>query len=233
MQGAESGAGGTLAIVLAAGEGTRMRSSTPKVLHKVAGRSMLAHVLASVSGSVASSAAVVVGPGRDDVAGEAASAFPGASVHVQVDRKGTAHAVLQAEQALEKGCDVAIILFADTPLVRPETIARLRDAVTGGAGVAVLAFRAADPTGYGRVLSGPDGVTAIREHKDASPAEREVSLCNAGLMAIDGQQALAILRSIGNANAQGEFYLTDAVEAARARGLRVAVVEAPETEVMG
>jgi bifunctional UDP-N-acetylglucosamine pyrophosphorylase / glucosamine-1-phosphate N-acetyltransferase len=223
----------TLAIVLAAGEGTRMKSAMPKVLHKVAGRSMLGHVLASVGGSVAARAAVVVGPNREDVAKEAAAAFPGAAVHVQVDRKGTAHAVLQAEVDLAAGAAVVIVLFADTPLVRPETIARLRDSIADGAGVAVLAFRAADPTGYGRVLTGPDGVRAIREHKDATDAERQVDLCNAGLMALDGGHALAILKGIGNANAQGEFYLTDAVEGGRKLGLKVAVVEAPETEVMG
>jgi bifunctional UDP-N-acetylglucosamine pyrophosphorylase / glucosamine-1-phosphate N-acetyltransferase len=222
-----------LAIVLAAGEGTRMKSATPKVLHKLAGRSMLGHVLASVRDSVATSAAVVIGPGRDDVGQEAAKAFPGASVHVQTERKGTAHAVLQAEEALRRGCDVAVVLFADTPLMRSQTIASLKDAVVAGAGVAVLAFRAADPTGYGRVLMGSDGVTAIREHKDATADERAVTLCNAGLMALDGRHALGILKGIGSANAQGEFYLTDAVEAARSMGLTIAVVEAPETEVMG
>jgi bifunctional UDP-N-acetylglucosamine pyrophosphorylase / glucosamine-1-phosphate N-acetyltransferase len=225
--------GDALAVVLAAGEGTRMKSSLTKVLHRVAGRSMLGHVLASVKGSVAPRAAVVVGPGRDDVASEASASFPGAEVFVQHDRNGTAHAVLQAEAALARGASVVIVLFADTPLVRPETIARMRDAVAAGAGVAVLAFRARDPTGYGRVLTGLDGVRAIREHKDASAEERAVDLCNAGLMAIDGRYALAILKGIGNANGQGEFYLTDAVEGARSRGLSVVVVEAPETEVMG
>jgi bifunctional UDP-N-acetylglucosamine pyrophosphorylase / glucosamine-1-phosphate N-acetyltransferase len=225
--------GGVLAIVLAAGEGTRMKSALPKVLHRIAGRSMLGHVLASVRESIASSAAVVVGPNRDDVAREAVREFPGVSVHVQADRNGTAHAVLQAESVLAKGCKVAVVLFADTPLVRAETIAKLTAAITGGAGVAVLAFRPADPTGYGRVLTDGDDVIAIREHKDATGEERKVGLCNAGLMAFNGHHALEILRGIGSANAQREFYLTDAVETARARGLTVCVVEAPEAEVMG
>lgn len=233
MNGTGQTSGGVLAVVLAAGEGTRMKSALPKVLHRVAGRSMLGHVLASVRGSIATAAAVVVGPGRDDVAKEAGLQFPGASVFVQAERKGTAHAVLHAESALATDPAVVIVLFADTPLVRAETIARMHDAITRGAGVAVLAFRAADPTGYGRVLTGPDGVSAIREHKDASETERTVDLCNAGLMALDGRHALSILKGIGNANAQQEFYLTDAVEVARQRGLKVAVVEAPETEVMG
>jgi bifunctional UDP-N-acetylglucosamine pyrophosphorylase / glucosamine-1-phosphate N-acetyltransferase len=225
--------GGVLAIVLAAGEGTRMKSALPKVLHRVAGRSMLGHVLASVRESIASSAAVVIGPNRDDVAAEAKREFAGASVHVQANRNGTAHAVLQAESAIAKGCKVAVVLFADTPLVRPETIAKLTAAITSGAGVAVLAFRPADPTGYGRVLTRGADVLAIREHKDASDDERSVGLCNAGLMALDGRHALDILRAIGSANAQGEFYLTDAVETAHAKGLVVSVVEAPEAEVMG
>jgi bifunctional UDP-N-acetylglucosamine pyrophosphorylase / glucosamine-1-phosphate N-acetyltransferase len=233
MSGSQKTGGGTLAIVLAAGEGTRMKSALPKVLHKVAGRAMVSHVLASVADAAASRAAVVVGPNREDVAAEARAASPGASVFVQADRKGTAHAVLHARDELAKGADAVVVLFADTPLVRAETMRRLQDAVAGGAAVAVLAFRTPDPTGYGRVLTGPDGVTAIREHKDATDAERQVTLCNAGLMALDGKKALEILDSIGNANAQQEFYLTDAVEIARAKGHRVVVVEAPEDEVMG
>jgi bifunctional UDP-N-acetylglucosamine pyrophosphorylase/glucosamine-1-phosphate N-acetyltransferase len=225
--------GGTLAIVLAAGEGTRMKSALPKVLHKVAGRAMVSHVLASVADAAASRSAVVVGPNREDVAKEVKAASPGASIFVQNDRKGTAHAVLHARGEIAKGADVIVVLFADTPLVRAETMRRLQDAVADGAAVAVLAFRTPDPTGYGRVLTGPEGVTAIREHKDATEVERRVQLCNAGLMAINGKKALEILDSIGNVNAQQEFYLTDAVEVARAKGLRVAVVEAPEDEVMG
>jgi bifunctional UDP-N-acetylglucosamine pyrophosphorylase / glucosamine-1-phosphate N-acetyltransferase len=176
---------------------------------------------------------VVVGPNREDVAKAARASHPGASVHVQVERLGTAHAVLQARDEIAKGCAVVVALFADTPLVRPQTIARLVTAVEQGASVAVLAFRAADPTGYGRVLTDETGVRAIREHKDASEEERRTTLCNAGLMALDGSKALAILEAIGNTNAQSEFYLPDAVEIARAQGLSVAVVEAPELEVMG
>jgi bifunctional UDP-N-acetylglucosamine pyrophosphorylase / glucosamine-1-phosphate N-acetyltransferase len=231
MTGHGSTAGGTLAIVLAAGEGTRMKSALPKVLHKVAGRSMLGHVLAAVGADAR--AAVIVGPGREDVVAEALELHPGASIHVQTDRLGTAHAVLQARAAIGAGCGVAIALFADTPLVRPETIKKLADAVKDGAAVAVLAFRAADPAGYGRVLTDASGVLAIREHKDATDDERRTTLCNAGLMALDGGQALPILDAVGNDNVQKEFYLPDAVEIARARGLKVAVVEAPEAEVMG
>ncbi len=122
MKGARSESGGTLAIVLAAGEGTRMKSALPKVLHEVAGKPMLAHVLAAVAGA---RAAVVVGPGRDDVAKAAQAAHPGATIHVQRDRLGTAHAVLQARAESSGDALRAIVLFADTPLVKPETVARL------------------------------------------------------------------------------------------------------------
>jgi bifunctional UDP-N-acetylglucosamine pyrophosphorylase / glucosamine-1-phosphate N-acetyltransferase len=223
----------TLAIVLAAGEGTRMRSSMPKVLHPIAGRSMVGHVLATVGESVADRASVVIGPGRDDVAAEVGKIFPGASVHVQTDRLGTAHAALHAKADMAQISDVIIILFADTPLVRAETITLLRDAILGGAAVAGLGFRAKDPTGYGRFVMQGKNLIAIREHKDASLEEKKINLCNAGLMALDGRKALAILEKIGNANAQQEFYLTDAVEVAIAQGLTAVAVEAPEEEVMG
>lgn len=223
----------TLAVVLAAGEGTRMRSSLPKVLHTIAGRSMVGHVLATVGASVADAASIVIGPGRDDVAAEAARIFPGVSTHVQTERNGTAHAVLHARADIAKGCDVLIILFADTPLVRAETISLLRDAILDGAAVAGLGFQALDPTGYGRFVMDGSNLLAIREHKDASEAERAIHFCNAGLIALDGKKALAILEKIGNANAQNEFYLTDAVEVARSMGLKTVAVEAPEAEVMG
>jgi bifunctional UDP-N-acetylglucosamine pyrophosphorylase / glucosamine-1-phosphate N-acetyltransferase len=223
----------TLAIVLAAGEGTRMRSSLPKVLHPVAGRSMVGHVLATVRASVADRASIVVGPGRDDVASEAERVFPGVSVHIQKDRLGTAHAALHAKADIASGCDVVIVLFADTPLVRAETITRLRDAILAGAAVAGLGFRAKDPTGYGRFVMRGKNLIAIREHKDASASEKKIDFCNAGLMALDGRKALAILEKIGNANAQKEFYLTDAVETAAAEGWSTVAVEAPEEEVMG
>jgi bifunctional UDP-N-acetylglucosamine pyrophosphorylase / glucosamine-1-phosphate N-acetyltransferase len=223
----------TLAVVLAAGQGTRMRSSLPKVLHAVAGRSMIGHVLAAVGESVASAVSVVVGPDRDDVAAEARKTFPGSTIHVQTDRLGTAHAVLHAKTDIAAGYDAVVVLYADTPLVRPETIAKLRDAIAGGAAVAALGFEAKDPTGYGRFILKGETLTAIREHKDASKVERDVTLCNAGLMALDGRKALEILGKIGDSNAQKEYYLTDAVEIARSMGLKTVAVTAPEEEVMG
>ncbi len=221
-----------LAIVLAAGQGTRMRSALPKVLHKVAGRSMLGHVLAA-AGTAAGSAAVVVGPGQEAVAAEARAIVPGAAIHVQTDRLGTAHAVLHARESIARGPAVVVVLYGDTPLVTTGTIARLVGAVREGATVAALGFEAADPTGYGRFIVRDGALTAIREHKDATEAERGIRLCNAGLMAFDGRTMLSILDKVGNQNAQKEYYMTDAVEIARGMGLACVAVTAPEEEVMG
>lgn len=222
-----------LAVVLAAGEGVRMKSATPKVLHGIAGRSMLGHVLASLGAAGVDAVAVVIGPNRDDVAAEARKCAPGAEVFVQTQRLGTAHAVLAARTALEQGYDDVLVVFADTPLVRPETYAAMRARLAEGATVAALGFEAADPTGYGRLLREGGELVAIREHKDASDAEKAVRLCNAGLMALDGRKALALLDAIGCDNAQKEYYLTDAVAVARATGGAAVALVAPEAEVLG
>ena len=221
------------AIVLAAGKGTRMRSDLPKVLHAVAGRSMLGHVLAAARQAGASRIAVVVEPGQEAVAREIERSAPGASVHPQAERLGTAHAVLAARDALSEGSDDVVIAFGDTPLITAATLARLRAPLAEGAAVAVLAFVSDDPTGYGRVLTRDGQVVAIREEKDASAAERGVTLCNAGLMALSGRHALALLTRIGNANAAGEYYLPDAVGLAVGDGLSVAVVPVDEAEAQG
>lgn len=221
------------AIVLAAGKGTRMRSDLPKVLHRVAGRSMLGHVLAAVQAAGAGRIAVVAEPGRDDVAAEIAREAPGAQVFPQAERLGTAHAVLAARAVLEAPDDDVVIAFGDTPLISAETFLRLRAPLAEGAAVAVLAFESPSPTGYGRVLTEGSRVLAIREEKDASPAERAVTLCNAGLMALAGRHALALLTRIGNDNAAGEYYLPDAVALAVAEGLSVTVVPVDEAEAQG
>jgi bifunctional UDP-N-acetylglucosamine pyrophosphorylase/glucosamine-1-phosphate N-acetyltransferase len=222
-----------LAVVLAAGEGTRMKSARPKVLHEVGGRSMIAHVLASVRAAGADAVAVVVGPGRQDVAEVARRAAPDASIFVQTERLGTAHAVLAAREAIARGYDDVLVLFADTPLVTPETFGSLRAALAQGAALAALGFEPQDPTGYGRLLMVGGELTDIREHKDASEDERAVRLCNAGLMALAGASALSLLEGIGNANVQKEFYLTDAVAQARRAGHKAHVVLAASEEVLG
>jgi bifunctional UDP-N-acetylglucosamine pyrophosphorylase/glucosamine-1-phosphate N-acetyltransferase len=222
-----------LIIVLAAGEGTRMRSARAKVLHAIGGQSLITHVLAAAA-AVGGAAAVVVGPGQEAVVEAARAVMPGAEFYVQHERRGTAHAVLAAKAALARGADDVLVAFADTPLITPQTLARLRQALAAGAGVAVLGFRPADPTGYGRLIADADGrLLAIREEKDASPAERTIGLCNAGLMALAGDTALAILERIGDDNAKREFYLTDAVAIARAMRLGTVVLETGEDEVRG
>jgi bifunctional UDP-N-acetylglucosamine pyrophosphorylase/glucosamine-1-phosphate N-acetyltransferase len=222
-----------LAVVLAAGEGTRMKSDLPKVLHAIAGRSMLGHVLASVSAAGADAVAIVVGPGREDVAAEARRVVPAAEIFVQTERRGTAHAVLAAREAIARGYDDLLVVFADTPLVEPETFVAMRARLVQGHAVAALGFEADDPTGYGRLLLDGGELVAIREHKDATAHERAVRLCNAGLMALDGARALALLDAIGADNVQKEFYLTDAVAVARAKACSAVALVAPEAEVMG
>ncbi|CAA0092012.1 Bifunctional protein GlmU [Starkeya nomas] len=222
-----------LVIVLAAGEGTRMLSSLPKVLHAVAGRPMVSHVLDAALAAGAAKIAVVVGPDHDKVAAEVRRVAPDAEVFVQSERRGTAHAVLAARSALERGYDDVVVMYGDTPLVRPETIGALRGPLAGGAAVTVLGFRPDDPFGYGRLVTQGGALVAIREEKDASEAERAIGLCNAGLMALDGRAALDILDRIGDANAKKEFYLTDAVEVARGLGRASMVHEAAAEEVVG
>lgn len=222
-----------LAVILAAGEGTRMKSQRPKVLHEVAGRSLLGHAIASVSAAGADAIVVVAGPDRPDVAAEAKALLPSAQIVVQAERRGTAHAVLAAREALGAGHDDVLVAFADTPLLRPETFQAMRSELARGAQVAALGFEARDPTGYGRFVIEGGALKAIVEHKDAREAERRITLCNAGLMALDGRHALAILEAIGNANAQNEYYLPDAVAVARSKGLKAVALTAPESEVQG
>src|SRR5215470_11816430 len=206
-----------LIVVLAAGEGTRMRNSRPKVLHTIGAR-----------------AAVVIGPGQEAVVEAAKAVMPDAEFYLQHERRGTAHAVLAAKAALVQGADDVVIAFADTPLITPQTIARLREALADGAGVAVLGFRPADPSGYGRLIADSGGrLLAIREEADAALAERAIGLCNAGLMALAGDVALAILQQIQDDNAKREFYLTDAVAVAHAMGVDVVALETGEDEVRG
>ena len=223
----------SLTIVLAAGEGTRMRSSLPKVLHPVAGRPLLAHVLAAAPQGEGNRIAVVIGPDHQAVADEVRRSRPDAEIYVQHERLGTAHAVLAAKDAIAKGADDLLIAFGDTPLISAETFARLREPLSQGASLVVLGFGAADPTGYGRLVVEGGQLAAIREQADASDDERKITLCNAGVMAIDGKIALDVLGQIGNANNKGEYYLTDAVGLVRGRGLTASVIETDEDEVRG
>ena len=222
-----------LAIVLAAGEGTRMRSARPKVLHSIAGRSLLAHVLAAVGEAGVTATGVVIGPGQEAVAAEALRISAGAQCFVQGERRGTAHAVLAAKSAIERQPDDILIVYGDTPFIRPATLKRLRAASAANAAVAVLGFRPADPAGYGRLIVAGGKLIAIREEAHASASERAIDLCNGGIMALSGAQALAILERIGAHNRKGEYYLTDAVAIARDMKLNAVAVEVEEDEVRG
>jgi bifunctional UDP-N-acetylglucosamine pyrophosphorylase / glucosamine-1-phosphate N-acetyltransferase len=220
------------AVVLAAGQGTRMKSALPKVLHPLAGAPLVAHVLACAAkaGAVRCSAVIPPeAPGFDKL-----KTPIGARYFVQKERLGTAHAVLAAREALEGEEGPVLVLYGDTPLVTPESLTRLVAALEGGAQMAVAGFEARDPKGYGRLVTTPAGeLIAIREEKDASPEERAIKLCNSGIMAFQGAMLLSLLSRIGNANKAGEYYLTDAVEIARADGGRVAFEIIDEDEVRG
>jgi bifunctional UDP-N-acetylglucosamine pyrophosphorylase/glucosamine-1-phosphate N-acetyltransferase len=223
----------SLTVVLAAGEGTRMRSGLPKVLHPVAGAPLLAHVLHAAPSGADARLAIVIGPDHKAVADEVRRIRPDAETFIQRERLGTAHAVLAAREAIARGSDDLLVAFGDTPLISAETFARMRGPLAKGAALTVLGFQAADPTGYGRLLMDGKRLVAIREHADASAEERKVTLCNAGVMAFDGRIALKILDKIGNANSKREYYLVDAVAIVRDMGLEAVVIETSEDEVRG
>jgi bifunctional UDP-N-acetylglucosamine pyrophosphorylase / glucosamine-1-phosphate N-acetyltransferase len=222
-----------LTIVLAAGEGVRMRSTRPKVLHELAGRSMLAHTLSAVLKGAMGDIAVVVAPDRHDVAAEALKAAPEAKIAVQSERRGTADAVLAARDQIERGYDDILVVYADIPLIEASTLAAMRTELASGADVAALGFEAADPAGYGRLIERGGRLIAIREEKDASAEERASRLCNAGTIAFSGAEALNLLDAVKPDNAQNEYYLTDIVEIANARGLMARALTTKEKEVMG
>ena len=219
------------AIVLAAGRGTRMKSRRPKVMHPLAGRPILRHLLATLDPMQPERSVVVIGPDMDEVA---ATAAPVQTV-VQPHQRGTADAVKSARPILADYTGAVVVLYADTPLVSGATIARLLDArARTDAAVAVLGFRPRTAREYGRlVVSNDDTLEAIVEARDATPAQLEIALCNSGVMAIDGARLFDLVDGVGNDNAKGEYYLTDIVALARARGRSCLAVEADADELMG
>lgn len=222
-----------LAVILAAGDSTRMKSSMSKVLHPVAGLPMIAHVMRAVAAADASDVALVLGRDAEAVAAAAKMPHLATESYLQTERRGTGHAVLAARAAIARGYDDILIAYGDVPLITAETLKTAREALAAGNDIVVIGFETGSPTGYGRLLVEDGQLVAIREERDASEEERKVTRCNSGLMAINGNRALEWLDRIGNANAKGEYYLTDIVEIARAAGARVVAVDAPETEVMG
>ncbi|MFL0671537.1 MAG: bifunctional UDP-N-acetylglucosamine diphosphorylase/glucosamine-1-phosphate N-acetyltransferase GlmU [Erythrobacter sp.] len=220
------------AIILAAGKGTRMKSDLHKVLHPIAGKPMLFHLLDSL-GELALAHTVVVAGDRHE---QLARALAGREVMValQEPQLGTAHAALQAKEALAGFSGPVLVCFGDCPMVRPDTVLRLFAALEGGAQVAVLGFRPADPLAYGRIIADSDGtVRKMVEFKDASAEERAVHLCNSGLIVAHSDDLWPLLSGVGNDNAQGEYYLPDVATGAIARGDRVVVIETDADEVAG
>ncbi|MES2289649.1 MAG: bifunctional UDP-N-acetylglucosamine diphosphorylase/glucosamine-1-phosphate N-acetyltransferase GlmU [Pseudomonadota bacterium] len=220
-------------IVLAAGQGTRMKSDLHKVLHPIAGRPMLLHLLASAAALSPARTIVVSGARREQI--EAAVAPLDVEVVLQAEQLGTGHAVLQAADALKGFDGDVVILYGDVPLVRSETMTALVDRLHAADAPAavVLGFRPADAGAYGRVIAQDGVIEKMVEFKDASDAERGVNLCNSGLMAVRAADLFALLGRVGNANAAGEYYLPDIVMLASGDGRASAVIEADADEVAG
>lgn len=223
----------TAVILLAAGRGTRMQSDRPKVLHDIGGLSLLGHALRVAAVLDPARVVVVAGHGADAVESALAALAPGAVAVRQDVQLGTAHAVAQAAPALAGFGGDAIVLYGDTPFIAHETLARMASARAGGADVVVLGFHAADPGRYGRLILEGDRLVRIVEFKDATQAERAVTLCNSGVVMADARLLFDLVGAVGNANAAGEYYLTDIVGLACDRGLRCAVVTCPEAETLG
>lgn len=222
-----------LSIILAAGEGTRMKSALPKVLHQIAGLPLVCHVAKAVQSTGDGDIALVVGRGADEVKAAVEKVSPNVSAYEQKERLGTAHAVLAAREAIARGYDDLLIVFGDTPLIEDRALIEARGKLAEGFDIVVMGFRPIDPTGYGRLIEENGNLVAIREEKDATDSEKSINFCNGGLMAVCGNHALALLDKVRNDNAKGEFYLTDIVEIAHAAGLRVTAVDVPVDNVIG
>ena len=217
-------------IVLAAGQGTRMNSDLPKVLHQLGGAPLFAHALAAGRGQEPERVIVVAGHGAEAVTKAVAEVDPEAQIVLQTEQLGTGHAVAQALPVLAGFEGRVLVLYGDTPFIRPETLEALTDAP---ADVTVLGFEAADPGRYGRLISDGARLERIVEFKDATDQERAIKLCNSGVISCDVKLLADLVAGLSNDNAAGEYYLTDIVAAARARGLSAEVVTCPEAETLG
>lgn len=219
-------------VILAAGQGTRMNSDLPKVLHHVAGSPLLHHAMQAGRALDPERVVVVTGHGGDAVTKATLAFDEDALTVVQTEQKGTAHAVAQAAPLLADASGDVIVLYGDTPLVRPETLEAIQ-AARARHSIVVLGFHAADPGRYGRLVVDGDSLLKIVEYKDASDEERAITLCNSGVICADAKLMFDLVGQVGNANAAGEYYLTDLPELARKRGLSAGVVICPEDETLG
>jgi bifunctional UDP-N-acetylglucosamine pyrophosphorylase/glucosamine-1-phosphate N-acetyltransferase len=222
----------TALIILAAGLGTRMQSDMPKVLHRIGGVPMLTHVLAAGAAVEPERIVVVTGHGADVVEAAAREADDRVVTVLQAEQRGTGHAVAQARDALAGFDGLALVLFGDTPFIRPGTLERMCEAAAGH-DVVVLGFEPADPGRYGRLILHDSHLERIVEYKDASEEERDVRLCNGGLMACRADLLFDLVKALSDDNAAGEYYLTDIVALARCRALSATVVTCSEEETIG
>ena len=219
-------------IILAAGKGTRMESDLPKVLHHLAGAPMLLHVMSSSATLEPERLVIIAGHGADAVGAVARDYSETAQVVLQSEQLGTGHAVSQAKSALADCTGDVIVLYGDTPFVRPETLQALL-AARKTADIVVLGFQAANAGRYGRLVMQGSAVLRIVEYKDASEQERAITFCNSGVICAKADVLFSLLEAVGNDNASKEYYLTDIVQLANDRNLSVAAVHCDEAETMG
>ncbi|GAA6187439.1 bifunctional UDP-N-acetylglucosamine diphosphorylase/glucosamine-1-phosphate N-acetyltransferase GlmU [Litorivita sp. NS0012-18] len=222
----------TALVILAAGKGTRMNSDLPKVLHQIAHAPLLVHAMRAGSALVPERHIVVAGHGADLVEAAARAYDETAEVVLQTEQLGTGHAVLQAKEALGDFAGDVIVLYGDTPLIRPETLEAMI-AARATCDVVVLGFDAADPGRYGRLVMSGDRLDRIVEFKDATEQERTITLCNSGVICASREALFGLLDRVGNDNAAGEYYLTDIIGLARDRGLSATAVTCEEAETLG
>ena len=222
----------TALVILAAGKGTRMLSDTPKVLHAIAHAPMLAHTMRTGAALYPERTVIIAGVGADAVAKAARDVDESAEIVLQQDQNGTAHAVAQAADTLKGFQGDVFVLFGDTPFLQLETLDRMKTA-RDSYDLVILGFHAADPARYGRLIMQDDELERIVEYKDATAEQRKIDFCNSGLMACNGETLFDLIAEVGNDNASGEYYLTDVVELARARGLQVGAVACDESETLG
>lgn len=222
-----------LSIILAAGEGTRMKSSLPKVLHKIAGLPLVCHVVRQVQSIGKSDIAVVVGRGADEVSSAVKEFSKTANIYLQKERLGTAHAVLSARQMLGENYDDVLIVFGDTPLIEAKSLERARDELAHGADIVVMGFVTENPSGYGRLIEKDGKLQEIVEEKDATTEQKKIKFCNGGVMALNGKLAISLLEQIKNENAKKEYYLTDIVKIGVSRELEVRAISIPFENVIG
>ena len=219
-------------VILAAGKGTRMNSDIPKVLHPIAQAPMLAHAMRAGAALSPERTVIITGHGAEAVSKAAKSEDETAQIVAQEEQLGTAHAVDQARSALKGFSGDVVVLFGDTPFLQPDTLERMIAARENN-DLVILGFEAADPARYGRLVMNGDTLERIVEYKDASDEERAITFCNSGLLACDADTLFSLIDAVGNDNASGEYYLTDVVEIARNRALKVTAVACDEAQTLG